>query len=186
MTLQTARLILRPWSQDDAPSLYQYASDPRVGSAAGWPAHTSVDESREIIRTVFSSPYTYAIALKNTGEVIGSIGLRIGEESALTHSALEGDLGYWIGVPHWGQGYVPEASAALIHYGFEELHLQTIWGAYFDGNAQSQRVFEKCGFIYDHTNHNIYWPLTDQTLNEHVMKLTHDDWKQHSATTEHC
>ena len=56
MILQTKRLILRPWCEDDAQALYQYASDPEIGPAAGWPPHTSVEDSREIIRTVLSAP----------------------------------------------------------------------------------------------------------------------------------
>ena len=52
--IETERLILRPWHDDDADTLYRYAKDPAIGSAAGWPAHRSVEESREIIRTVFA------------------------------------------------------------------------------------------------------------------------------------
>ena len=54
MTLETERLILRRWEESDAEDLYEYARDPEVGPPAGWPPHQSVDESREVIRTVFS------------------------------------------------------------------------------------------------------------------------------------
>jgi RimJ/RimL family protein N-acetyltransferase len=50
MILETERLILRPWCEDDANELYKYASDPEVGPPAGWLPHTSVENSREIIR----------------------------------------------------------------------------------------------------------------------------------------
>ena len=63
--LQTKRLILRPWQERDAQSLYEYAKDPEVGPPAGWPPHTSVENSREIIRNVLSSPETYAVCLKD-------------------------------------------------------------------------------------------------------------------------
>ena len=53
MTLETERLILRPWKEDDAESLYKYAKNPEVGPIAGWPVHTSVENSREIIQKVF-------------------------------------------------------------------------------------------------------------------------------------
>ena len=46
MKLETQRLVLRPWEDEDAPALYKYAQDPRVGPIAGWPAHTSVEHSR--------------------------------------------------------------------------------------------------------------------------------------------
>ena len=74
MILETERLILRPWRKDDAEDLYTYASDPEVGSPAGWPPHTSVENSREIIRTVLSAPETYAVCLRESGKPIGSIG----------------------------------------------------------------------------------------------------------------
>ena len=71
--LETSRLLLRPWEEKDAESLYKYAKDPAVGLSAGWPPHTSVENSLEIIRTVFAAPETYAVVLKSTGEPVGSI-----------------------------------------------------------------------------------------------------------------
>ena len=61
MMLETERLILRPWEESDAEDLFRYASDPEVGPIAGWPVHTSVENSREIIREVLSAPETYAV-----------------------------------------------------------------------------------------------------------------------------
>ena len=71
----TERLILRPWREDDAESLFKYAQDSDVGLIAGWPPHTSVENSREIIRTVFSTPEIYAVVLKETNEPVGSCGI---------------------------------------------------------------------------------------------------------------
>ena len=98
MNLETQRLILRPWRTEDAPSLYRDASDARVGPCAGWPPHTSVENSRQIIETILSAPGTYAIVLKETNEPVGSAGLMIGEASRLTRSSQEAEIGYWIGV----------------------------------------------------------------------------------------
>ena len=75
MVIQTERLTLRPWREADAASLFAYASDPEVGPAAGWPPHRSIEESKEIIRTVFSAPHTFAVCLAATDEPVGSIGL---------------------------------------------------------------------------------------------------------------
>ena len=71
MQLTTERLILRPWAETDAGDLYRYAKDDRVGPIAGWPPHSSVDNSAEIIRTVFSAPETYAVCLKEDNRAIG-------------------------------------------------------------------------------------------------------------------
>lgn len=67
MIFETERLILRPWEETDAESLYEYAKDDRIGPIAGWPVHTSVENSREIIKTVLSAPETYAVCLKEIG-----------------------------------------------------------------------------------------------------------------------
>ena len=47
--METERILLRYWQESDAEALFKYASDPDVGPRAGWPAHNSVEESREII-----------------------------------------------------------------------------------------------------------------------------------------
>lgn len=65
---------MRPWLEEDAPALFKYASDPEVGPRAGWPPHRSLDESREVIRTVFSGEGMWAVVLKETGEPIGCAG----------------------------------------------------------------------------------------------------------------
>lgn len=70
--LTTPRLLLRPFREGDAAELYDYAKDPRVGPIAGWPPHTSVENSLEIIRTVFSAPNVFAVADRESGRVIGS------------------------------------------------------------------------------------------------------------------
>ena len=62
--ITTDRLILRAWQESDADALYRYAKDPAVGPIAGWNSHQSVEESCEIIRTVFAAPETYAVCLK--------------------------------------------------------------------------------------------------------------------------
>ena len=115
---ETERLILRPWSEEDAEECYRYAKDPDVGPAAGWPVHTSVENSREIIRNVLSKPETYAIVLKETGLPVGSIGLH---RNDLATGDDEAELGYWLGKPYWGQGIVPEAARELLRHALEDL-----------------------------------------------------------------
>lgn len=174
--IETNRLILRPWVESDAQALYKYASDPDIGPIAGWPVHTSVENSREIIRTVFAAPETYAVVLKDTGEPIGSCGIMFADG---LHSADmkpgEAEIGYWIGKPYWGLGMIPEAVNALLARSFNELNLQAVWCGYYDGNIKSKRVNEKCGFKYHHTNADIISPLGD-TRTEHFHLMTRDDY----------
>ena len=176
MELFTERLILRPWNESDAESLYEYAKDDRVGPIAGWPVHTSVENSREIIKSVLSAPETYAVCLKDDNRAIGCIGLKIGKQSNLDLPDTEGEIGYCIGVPFWGQGLIPEATREIIRHAFEDLSLKTLWCGYFDGNEKSKRVQEKCGFTYHHTNKDIHWQLMDDIRTEHVTRLTREEY----------
>ena len=177
MILETTRLILRPWKESYAESLYEYAKNPLVGPAAGWPVHTSVENSRQIIREVLSADETYAVTLKNDGVAIGSIGLLIGDKSNLNINADEVEIGYWIGEPHWGQGFIPEAALEILRYAFDVLRTATVWCGYFEGNEKSKRTGEKCGFKYHHTEFNKEWPLINATKTQHVTCITKEEWK---------
>jgi RimJ/RimL family protein N-acetyltransferase len=170
--LKTNRLILRPWKESDAESLYEYAKSPLVGPAAGWPVHTSVENSRQIIRDVLSADETYAVTIKNLDSAIGSVGLLIGDKSSLSINVDEAEIGYWIGVPYWGQGFIPEAVRELMRYAFDDLGISTIWCGYFEGNEKSKRVNEKCGFRFHHTENNKEWPLINETKTQHVTCVT--------------
>ena len=175
MILQTKRLILRPWSENDAEELYKYASDPEVGPPAGWPPHTSAQNSREIIRTVLSAPETYAVCLKENGKPIGSVGLH---RNDLAEKDDEYELGYWIGKPFWGQGLIPEASRELLRYAFEDLGMNRIWCGYYDGNEKSRRVQEKLGFVFHHTTEGLEVKLLNEIRTGHSNLMTKERWQK--------
>ncbi len=176
MILETIRLILRPWRETDAESLYEYAKNPLVGPSAKWPVHTSVENSRQIIRDVLSADETYAVTLKNDDTAIGSIGLLIGDKSDLDINADEAEIGYWIGVPYWGRGFIPEAAREIIRYAFTNLEMSILWCGYFDGNEKSKRVGEKCGFRFHHTEYNKECPLINAIKTQHVTCMTKQEW----------
>lgn len=174
MKRYTARLMLRPFRESDAADLYAYAADPRVGPVAGWPVHTSVENSREIIRTVFSSPNVFAVADRESGRVIGSAGF-VGEH----RTELPGpddEIGYALNPEFWGRGLMPEAVRELLRYGFEDLGLETIWCNHYDGNENSRRVIEKCGFRPRFSQ----WtdvPLLREKRLTHFYALTKGEWQ---------
>lgn len=176
--IETERLIMRPWREDDAETLFRYAQDPAVGPAAGWPPHKSVEESLEIIRTVFSQPEVYAMVLKSTGQPIGSCGIMF---SDTLHSVEidkgDAEIGYWVGFPHWGFGYATEVVRALAGRCFSELGLSRLWIGHYDGNERSRRVAEKCGFRYHHTEHGKTSLLGD-IRTEHFLTLTAEEFMQ--------
>ena len=175
MILETKRLILRPWCEDDAEDLYTYASDPEVGPPAGWQPHTSVENSRGIIRTVLSSPATYAVCLAENGKPIGSIGFHRGD---LADADDEYELGYWIGKPFWGQGLIPEASREMLRYAFEDLGMSRVWCGYYDGNEKSRRVQEKLGFVYHHTAEGVAVRQMNEIRTGHANLMTKERWQK--------
>lgn len=177
MIFETERLILRPWKEDDAENLYKYAKDPEVGPIAGWPIHTSVENSREIIRAVLSADETYAVCLKEDNLAIGSIGLIPPAQSHTTAADTEIEVGYWIGVPFWGNGYIPEAVRAIQKHAFDDLGCSAMWCGYYDGNEKSKRCQEKCGFIYHHTEENKPCVLMGDIRTEHFTYLTKEQWQ---------
>jgi len=107
---------------------------------------------------------------------VGSIELLRGAASNLPLREKEGELGFWIGVPYWGRGLIPEAAEKLIRRAFVDLGLENLWCGYFDGNEQSKRVQAKCGFIDHHTIPDVPWPLMRDIRTEHFTRLTKDQW----------
>jgi len=178
--LMTKRLILRPWQETDARALYEYAKDPDVGLPAGWPPHTDVENSRQIIQNVLSAPETYAVCLKD-GKPIGSVGLKLKGYTDMTDREDECELGYWIGRPFWGQGLIPEACRELLRYAFEDLGMQNIWCGYYEGNEKSRRVQEKLGFTYHHTAEDLEVALLHETRTGHTSLLTKEQWEKRTA-----
>ena len=174
--LETERLILRPWEEGDAEELYSYAKDPAVGPIAGWPPHKSVEDSREVIRDALSGPETYAVVLKETGDPIGCVGLLFDDNANLPLSDGEVELGYWLGVPHWGQGIIPEACRELMRHGFEDMGLNGIWCGNYEGNKNSERVQEKLGFSFVRVDPDVPCELLNERRNLRVSYLGRDRW----------
>lgn len=176
MVLTTERLVLRPWKESDAESLFEYAKDPEVGPRAGWPPHKSVEESLNIIRNVLSGTECYAICEKGSDIAIGAAELMLNGHTYKTERDDECELGYWLGKPFWGRGYMPEAAAELIRHGFEDLGMTTIWCGYHDGNNKSKRVQEKLGFTYHHTCDEVPVRLLNEVRIGHTNYMTKEQW----------
>ncbi len=177
MNLETDRLILRRWAETDAESLFEYAKNPAIGPIAGWPPHKNVSESLDVIKNVLNGPYCYAICEKDSNIPIGSIELKLKGHTDMTEKEDECELGYWLGKPFWGRGYMPEAAIRLLHFAFETLGMTTIWCGYYDGNNNSKRVQEKLGFVYHHTCEEVEVPLMNEIRIGHTNILTKEMWE---------
>ena len=165
--IDTPRLRLRPWNDMDAPELYELARDPRIGTLCGWKPYESIDDAHEALSTFLAAPDSYAVTLASTGEIVGSIALRIDRDSP---EARVADIGYWIGAPYWGKGYATEAGKAIIDRA-RELSVKTMVLKYFAGNDASRRVSEKLGFTWQSREEDVEYPLIGKRLTVHRTEL---------------
>lgn len=181
-TLETPRLILRPFADGDAADVYDYARHPQVGPIAGWPPHQNEAESLEILRTVFAAPGVFAMEEKATGRVLGSVGF-VGRHPAGAHPDCPDDeIGYALHPAYWGRGLVPEAVRAILHYGFEERGLHRIWCGHYAGNWRSARVIGKCGFRYAFSAPE-YLELLGETRQSCNYVQTMGEWREQLSGT---
>ena len=169
MILITPRLVLRNWRISDAPELYALAKDRDIGEIAGWPPHENLEYTENLLAEVAKDPLSFAVA--KDGKIVGCIELMMGNKANIPLNSGETELGFWIGKPFWGNGYVTEAVKRVISYAFAKLEVSRLWCCYFDGNEKSRRVGEKCGFVYDHTEKDMYWPSMNYTKTMHVCVL---------------
>lgn len=167
MIFKTQNLTLRPWQESDAKCLYHFAKNPKIGPIAGWPPHESIEDSLNIIKTVFSKKETYAIVFDEVP--IGCVGLLFHPDTNHWWGDGAVELGYWIGEEYWGNGYAVEASKRLIQHAFEDLDIHEIYASYRIENNQSKRVLEKLGFEFhsELTNEN----YSNEFFTEIAMKL---------------
>lgn len=150
--------MLRPFALSDAADVQRLAGEWAVahtttniphpypdGAAAQWiGSHAERFARREIM--------TLAVTLRASGELAGCISLRLHDD----HDRAE--MGYWMGVPYWNQGYCSEAARALVAYGFEQMGLHRIYALHLTRNPASGRVMQKAGMTYE------------GTLRQHVKK----------------
>ena len=172
MILKTENLTLRPWMEDDAKCLYHFAKNPKIGPIAGWPPHESVEDSLNIIKTVFSKKETYAIVKDDVP--IGCVGLLFPPDTNHWWGDGSAELGYWVGEEYWGNGFAVEASNALIKRAFDDLNVKQVYASFRVENTQSKRVLEKLNFKYFDELNNINY--SGEEFREIAMKLEKEDF----------
>ena len=147
--IETQRLILRAWQESDLQDLNDYASIPGVGEMAGWSHHKSLEESQKILTLFIRNKKTFAIVLKESGKVIGSLGVEPRDEDLGFDTTLQGrEIGYVLSKAYWGRGLMTEAVKAVICFCFDTLNFGYLTCGHFDHNDRSRRVVEKCGFSF--------------------------------------
>ena len=148
VTIESPRLLLRPWHPDDLQDLYDYASVDGVGQMAGWKPHQSREESGQILDMFINGKKTFAVEYE--GKVIGSLGIEYYDEKQIPElNEFRGrEIGYVLAKDFWGRGLMPEAVKAVTDWFFTHTDGEFLTCGYFVWNRQSERVQEKCGFHF--------------------------------------
>jgi len=171
-TLETARLKLRPYSEADISELVPLIGTREVAATTLRIAHPYTEEDARAFITLARQPdkIWLAITLRADGRQIGGIGLRVHEE----HQHAE--LGYWLGVPHWGQGYATEAAREMLRYGFKERGLHRIFASHFGHNPASGRVLRKLGMRHEgcQREHLRKW---DRFVDSELYGILRQEWE---------
>jgi RimJ/RimL family protein N-acetyltransferase len=137
------RIALRPFRLDDVPAVLAYASDPEVTRHLEWDAYDDPITAAAFIRSTLVAGGHWiarAIALRETGAVIGGADLRI-----VSPRDKRAEMGYGLARAHWGHGYATEAGRLLVRFGFEKLGLVRIQAVCAVENERSARTLERLG-----------------------------------------
>ena len=148
-TLETARLKLCPYCESDIAELLPLIGTREVASTTLRIAHPYTEQDARAFLALAQEPdkLWLAVKLRSNGRQIGGIGLRIDQQ----HQHAE--LGYWLGVPYWRQGYATEAAREMLRYGFEHLGMHRIFASHFKHNPASGQILKKLGMRYEGCQH---------------------------------
>jgi RimJ/RimL family protein N-acetyltransferase len=143
--LETPRLTIRQFTEDDADDLFELNSDPEVMRYLGRPAPIEVLRDEIIpfhlgVYQRFDRLGTWAAESADSGEFLGWFHFRAGDGDISNI-----DLGYRLRRSAWGRGYATEGSRALIRMGFMDLGVERVFAHTMSANSASRRVMEKCG-----------------------------------------
>lgn len=172
-TLETPRLIIRPFTLMDLPSFYNYASKTTIGPHAGWKPHESIDESQAILTKFVNSEEVWALTLKKSGQLVGSIGIH---EDVHRRNPKVKAIGFVLDDEYWGQGLITEAARRIIAYAFDELGIEMVSATHYPYNERSKRVIEKCGLHYEATIKMATVRYDGVILDEMLYTLTREEY----------
>ena len=157
--LETDRLILRRFTEADDTAIYQnWANDHDVTKFLMWPTHSSIDVTRQVLKDIWldkygqSDFYQWAIEIKKSGTLIGSIGVvKQDDETHMVH------IGYCIGKDWWRNGYTSEALIRLVQFFFEDVGVNRIESRHDPRNPNSGKVMLKAGLRYEGISRESDW-----------------------------
>lgn len=176
IVLETERLILRPFKEEDAEKMYDgWATDTDVTRYVTWKPHESIEETKKLIKMWIEEnkdleKYHWIIELKENKTVIGTMGL-LGVDNKNENS----EIGYCIKKDYWNKGITTEAAKRVLNYAFTEVGFTRITGRHDIENPVSGKVMEKCGFKYEGTLRKILKNSRDKIVDCKYYSLLKDE-----------
>ncbi|MDF2984557.1 MAG: hypothetical protein K0R50_67 [Eubacterium sp.] len=171
--LETDRLILRPWKPEDLNDFYEYAKNPNVGPAAGWPPHKNKEISEKILQDFIEDDEVRAVVLKENSKVIGSLGVHQDAKRIGINARM---IGYVLSENYWGKGLISEAVKEVLRHLFEDEKLDIVSCYHFPFNSRSKRVIEKCGFKYEGTLRSACKIYDGKVYDDVCYSITKEDY----------
>ena len=165
MKIETDRLILRPFEFNDDKDLFEMCRDPLTAYNAGWTPHRNIDVTRQVILGYVYGKENFAITLKGSGKVIGTISLY---QANLRKNINCRELGFCLNKDFRNHGFITEAVNAILNYGFKKLKLDLIMVCHHRENYPCAHVIKKFPFTYEGTL-RMYRTLYDGTIIDGVM-----------------
>lgn len=149
-TLTGTRIILRPLTLNDASDIFAYANNPAVAQYVFWEPHTSIEDTKEFLKTILNSKeLMWGIQLKDEKKIIGTCGF-----IAWNNITKCLTIGYALQQDYWQKGYTKEALQMIISYGFSTLNAIRIEGICVVGNTGSEKTMLSCGMEFEGILHD--------------------------------
>lgn len=175
-TLSTNRLVLRAFTMEDLADFYEYCKDPDTGIHAGWKPHESMEESRDILHHFIEEREVWAICEKQSGKVIGSIGLHRDSKRRRNFNQCR-MMGYVLSKAYWGQGLMTEAAKEVLRHAFEDLKLEMVTISHFSYNQRSARVIQKLGFHREGVLRKAFLRYDGSLLDDVGYSMTREEYQ---------
>ena len=137
--LETERLTLRRPTLADVKAIAHLANDRRIAENTRLPHPYSQDHAVAFVRAMADDKPDTVFLIESNHTPVGMVGVNWREQEAP-------ELGYWLGVEYWGQGFATEAALAVIDFAFEEFDIEHLMAGARVANPNSRNILEKCGF----------------------------------------
>ena len=179
--LETERLMLRRPTLADVKAIAALANDRRIAEMTRRLPHPyTQDHAVEFVRATADDPRETVFLIENNFVPVGMVGVDWREPDAP-------ELGYWLGVEHWGQGFGTEAARAVIDFTFEEFEVEHLISGARVAKPSSRNILEKCGFQWSGVELHRFEALGSSTPVD-CFKLTRSVWsslKNWNSSTRH-